>query len=214
MNRITIAPMKPQAATQRDRVIATLRKRGMARLSEFKREGITAATVSRLERQGAVLRLGRGLYQLPDAPTETHHTLAEAAKLVPKGVVCLVSALAYHELTDRIPRQVWMAIGPKDWLPRIDRPRIRFVRFSPRALASDVEVHMIEGVSVRITTPARTVIDLFRYRRSIGINAAIEGAKAALRERKATPAEIARRAEEAGVWRVVQPYIEALTING
>jgi hypothetical protein len=107
-----------------------------------------------------------------------------------------------------------MAIGPKDWLPRIDRPRIQFVRFSPRAPASDIAVHLIEGVSVRITTPVRTIVDLFRYRRSVGINVAIEGAKAALRARKATPAEIARRAEKAGVWRVMQPYIEAITING
>ncbi len=83
----------------------------MARLRELKEAGITAATVSRLERRGKVIRLARGLYQLPDAPLDARHSLAEAAKLVPNGIVCLQSALAYHDLTDRIPPSIWMAIG-------------------------------------------------------------------------------------------------------
>jgi predicted transcriptional regulator of viral defense system len=185
----------------------------MARLSELTRAGITAATVSRLEREGAVIRLGRGLYQLPDAPIDANHTLAEAAKLVPKAVICLVSALAFHDLTDRIPPRTWMAIGPKDWRPRIDRPPIQFVRFNPKALGSGIEQHVIEGVPVRIYGPAKTIVDLFRYRRRVGLNAAIEGMRAALRGRKTTPDEIARYAHEAGIWSALQPYLEALTTD-
>jgi predicted transcriptional regulator of viral defense system len=199
--------------TQRERLIATLKQRGMARLSELTRAGITAATVSRLEREGAVVRLGRGLYQLPDAPIDANHSLAEAAKLVPKGIICFTSALAFHDLTDRIPPRTWMAIGTKDWRPRVERPPIEFVRFNPTVLKSGIQQHVIEGIPVRIYEPAKTIVDLFRYRRRVGLNTAIEGMRAALRGRKATPDEIARYAHEAGVWNALRPYFEALTAD-
>ena len=99
---------------QREQLAAFLHERGIARLAEIRRAGITAATVSRLEREGFVTRLGRGLYQLADAAQEGNHSLAEAAKRVPKGVICLVSALAFHGITDQMPRRVWIAIGPKN----------------------------------------------------------------------------------------------------
>lgn len=111
-----------------------LKARGIARLAELRAEGVTAATMSRMERDGEVLRLARGLYQLPDAPLDAHHSLAEAAKRVPKGVVCLVSALAFHQLTDQLPRQVWIAIGQKDWAPKADGAPVRLVRFTDRLL--------------------------------------------------------------------------------
>jgi predicted transcriptional regulator of viral defense system len=191
-----------------------LSRRGMARLSELARAGVTGATVSRLAREGTVVRLGRGLYQLPDAPVGAHHDLAEAAKRVPRGIVCLVSALAFHGLSDRIPSEVWMAIGPKAWRPRIDAPRIRFVRFRPRVLDAGIGKHRIEGVTVPVYDVAKTVVDLFRYRRRVGANVAIAGLREALRQRKATPAEIARYAERASVWPLIRPYLEALTADG
>src|ERR1700760_722399 len=116
--------------SQQDRAIALLGAQGMARLSELLDAGVTAATISRMERKGVVVRLARGLYQLPDTPLDAHHSLAEAAKLVPKGVVCLQSALAYHELIDRIPPVVWIAIGPKEWRPRIASAPIQVTRFN------------------------------------------------------------------------------------
>ncbi|QQO35424.1 hypothetical protein JJC00_07125 [Bradyrhizobium diazoefficiens] len=93
----------------------------MMRLSEFLNENITAATISRMERK--LNQLARGLYQLTDALLDGNRTLAVAAKLVPIGVVCYDSALAFHELIDHIPRSVWMAIGPRDWRPKITSPR-------------------------------------------------------------------------------------------
>jgi predicted transcriptional regulator of viral defense system len=186
----------------------------MARLSELTRSGITAATVSRLEREGTVVRLGRGLYQLPGASLEANHEFAEATKRVPKGVICLVSAAAFHDLTDRIPSEVWMAIGQKDWRPRLDTPRIQFVRFNAKTLKAGIEEHAIEGVPVRVYGPAKTVVDLFRYRRRVGLNVAIESLKEALRQRKATPAKIGQYADQAGVWKTVRPYLEALTVDG
>ncbi len=207
--------------SQQDRALILLRQKGMMRLSELTRAGITAATVSRMKERGLVLQLGRGLYQLPNASFDANHALAEAAKLVPKGVVCLISALAYHELTDTISRGIWMAIGLKDRRPSVEQPRLVIVRFGPKVISTGIDEHVIEGVKVRIFNPAKTVVDLFRYRqragqryqRSPGLNLALEGMRGALRQRKATPAEIARYAEEAGVWKAMRPYLEAMTAN-
>ena len=183
------------------------------RLSEFKANGITAATVSRMVCAGDVIRLARGLYQLSGAPLEAHHSLAEAAKRVPRGVVCLVSALAYHELTDQLPRTVWMAIGTSDWMPRQGRPEMRIVRFTDALLADDVLTVHIEHVPVKVFGVAKTIADCFRHRRKVGQTVALEGLQEALRQRKASPAEIARHAERGGVATVIRPYLEALTAN-
>lgn len=203
-----------EAGTQRDLAREVLRERGIVRLSEFKASGITAATISRMVSDGEVLRLARGLYQLPDAPLDANHSLAEAAKRVPKGVVCLVSALAFHELTDQLPRAVWMAIGTNDWAPKDGNPPIQIVRFTDALLTDDVMNVSIEGVPVKVFGVAKTIADCFRHRRTVGQSVALEGLQDALRQRKATPAEIARHAKRGGVSTVMRPYLEALTANG
>lgn len=194
----------------------------MARLSEFVKAGITATTISRMEQKGLVNQLSRGLYQLPDAPLDGNHSLAVAAKLVPNGIICHDSALAFHELTDRIPPFVWMAIGAREWRPTITEPRIQIMRFGPKVFDKGIEHHTIESVPVRIYSPAKAIVDLFKsathqkafYNSSTGFAHATQGMKEALRLRKATPAEIAKFATEAGIWeRVVQPRLEALTVD-
>lgn len=214
--------MRLPTNSQKDRATTLLQEKGMARHAEFIKAGIAPSTIARMATEGKIVRLSRGLYQLNDAPLDIHHSLAEAAKLVPRGVICLVSALAFHELTDTISPRIWMAIGPKDRKPSIKQPPLQFVRFGEKLLRSGIDAHTIEGVTVRVTNPARTVVDLFRYRQSAGrryqkspgLNLALEGLREALRRRKATPTEIARQAGEAGVWKVIQPYLEAMTANG
>lgn len=198
---------------QRNRALTLLKQEGMARLGELMDAGVTAATVSRLEREGTIVRLARGLYQLPNTPIDAHHTLAEAAKLVPKGVICLTSALTFHDLTDQLPPKVWIAIGPKDWRPRFRYPPVRFARFPEPHLHSGIEHHVIEGIEVPIFGVAKTIADLFRYRRTVGINLAMEGLREALRQRKATPAEIARCAVKGAVWKIMEPYLSAMSFN-
>jgi predicted transcriptional regulator of viral defense system len=213
--------MPPRVERQQDQALSLFHQHGLVRLSELTKAGVTAATVSRMKEKGLIVQLRRGLYQLPDASLDVNHALAEAAKLVPKGVVCLTSALAFHELTDTIPSRVWMAIGSKDRRPRTVQPPFQFVRFGQKVLTAGIKEHLIEGVRVRIYSPAKTIVDLFRYRQSAGkrfkkspgLNLALEGLREALRERKATPSEIARYANEAGIWKVVQPYLEAMTAN-
>ena len=191
-----------------------LQAHGIVRLAELRGVGVTAATVSRMERDGEVIRLARGLYQISDAPLETDHSLAEAAKRLPKGIVCLVSALTFHGLTDQLPKKVWLAIGKKDWAPRSDGMPIRVARFTESLLAESVETHMIESVPVKVFGVAKTIADCFRHRSKVGLSVAIEGLQEALRQRKATPAEIAHQAEHGGVATVIRPYLEALTANG
>jgi predicted transcriptional regulator of viral defense system len=204
----------PQSRSQREIARELLEAHGILRLAELREAGVTAATVARMERAGEVIRLARGLYQLPDAPLDSHHSLAEAAKRLPKGVVCLVSALAFHELTDQLPRKVWMAIGRNDWTPRPEEMPIRVLRFADDLLVEGVETHVVEGVPVKVFGVAKTIADCFRHRSKVGLSVAIEGLQEALRQRKATPAEIAEAAERGGVATVIRPYLEALTANG
>lgn len=206
-------PVAPPPS-QREQALSLLQSRGMMRLREFREAGITAATVSRLERDGDVVRLARGLYQLADAPLDQQHTLAEVAKVIPKGVVCLTSALAFHGLTDQLPSRVWVALGKKDWRPRIAYPPVRIVRFPAEQLSAGVERHLVQGTPVPIFGVAKTIADLFRYRRTVGETIAIEALREALRQRKATPAEIARFAEQARIWKTMQPYLTTLTSHG
>lgn len=213
--------MTVSAETQRERAISLLRQQGMARASELLAAGVTAATIARMLAKAEIIQLSRGLYQLPDAPSDVNNALAQAVKRVPKGVICLTSALAFHELTDTIPSRVWVAIGPKDWRPVVTSPAIQFVRFGENVFHKGIQEHMIEGVKVSIYDPAKTIVDLFRYRQSAGrryqkspgLNLALEGLREGLRKRKATPSDIARYAIEGGVWKVVRPYLEAMTAN-
>ncbi|MCQ9157026.1 type IV toxin-antitoxin system AbiEi family antitoxin domain-containing protein [Acidomonas methanolica] len=200
--------------SQRQIAYTVLTARGISRLAELREAGVTAASMSRMERDGEVLRLARGLYQLSDAPLDVHHSLAESAKRIPKGVVCLVSALAFHGLTDQLPRKVWLAVGQKDWTPRPEGTPIRLVRFTDRLLTEGVETHRIERVPVKVFGVAKTIADCFRYRNKIGLSVAIEGLQEALRQRRTTPGEIAGQAERGAVATVIRPYLEALTANG
>jgi predicted transcriptional regulator of viral defense system len=198
----------------RDRILQHLASHNVARLSELKALGATATAVARLARSGAIVRLGRGLYQRADAPLDQHQRLIEVAKRVPKGVICLTSALAYWDLTDHIPRKTWVAIGPKDWRPRLDAPPIRFVRFADAAGGAGIRTVAIQGVPIRITDPARTIVDLFRYRRLVGDAVAIDGLREALRSRQAAPGAIMALARGFRAAARIAPYIQAFTLDG
>ena len=151
---------------------------------------------------------------MADARVEAAHVLAEAAVLVPKGIVCLTSALQFHELTLQMPSAVWMAIDRTAWRPRIDYPPIRFVRFTGPALHEGIVRHRIEGIEVPITEPARTIVDCFRYRSKVGLDVAMEGLREALRRRRCTPDELCRAARAARAWSVMRPYLEAMAADG
>jgi len=188
-----------------------LRHAGMMRPRDLKRFDIPLDYLWQLERRGLVVRLGRGLYALPDQDLTEHHSLAETCMRVPNGVVCLLSALRFHGLTSEAPFEVWIAIDPKARLPRQHGTPLRIVRFSGEALAAGVGEHRIEGVAVRVYNPAKTVADCFKYRNKIGIDVAIEALRDCRRERKAANDELWRYAKVCRVANVMTPYLESTT---
>jgi len=182
----------------------------MLRLRDFIAENIEPETLARLVKEKQVIRPTRGLYQLPDTQIEAAYMLAEATVLVPKGIVCLISALQFHELTLQIPSAVWMAIGRTAWRPTISYPSIRFVRFNGWAMIEGIERYPIQSREVPITNPARTIVDCFRYRNKIGIDIAVEGLRKGIQHRKCTPDELWQYAKKARVWTVMRPYVETV----
>lgn len=201
-------------SAQKTRALDLLKARGMLRQKDFLSEDIDSETLARLVRDKQVVRPARGLYQLPDASIDASHALAEAAILVPKGIVCLISALQFHELTLQMPSAVWMAIDRTAWRPKISYPPIRFVRFSGWAMTQGVERHSIEARKVPITDPARTIVDCFRYRNKIGIDIAVEGLREGIRRRKCTPDQLWKYGKMAKVWTVMRPYVEVVVADG
>jgi predicted transcriptional regulator of viral defense system len=190
--------------------LVAIRRLGVVRPSDLEARGIPRGRIYRLVGLGLVERKARGLYVASDHDPTAEHSLAQVAKKVPKGVICLLSALQYHELTTQLPHEVWLAISEKARRPRIEYPPLRVVRFSGPALTQGVETHKIEGVSVRITSVAKTLADCFKYRNKIGLEVALEALREAWRERKTTIDEIDRSARICRVERVMRPYLEAL----
>ena len=199
--------------TQRDRTIDLLRHNGIMRLTDLRAHGIHAPTLSRMVEEGEIARRGRGLYELTDAEITLSHSLAEIAVRVPKGIICLISALAYHEITLQSPKSIWLAIGEKDRKPRIDHLAVRVLHFGDAALKSGVQTVRIDGVAVKIFSPAKTVVDCFRYRRIVGLDVALEALRLALRSRKATPDDIVRFARALRIWSVLRPYLESVVAD-
>lgn len=197
--------------TQETRVIKHLRRKGLARAADLAPLGVPRETLSRLHRAGRLERLGRGLYALPDRETTLQHSLAEAAKKVPTGVVCLLSALSFHKLTTQLPFEVWIALDRKARLPKTGPGlAFRFLRFSGKALSLGVEQHLVDGVQVKVYGVAKTVADCFKYRNKIGRDVALEALREAWRGRRATSEDLHRYARVCRVENVMRPYMEAL----
>jgi len=186
------------------------REHGVLRPRDVAGRRISRTAIGRLTKARALERVGRGLYVPAGARITEHHTLAEAAKRVPAGVVCLLSALSFHRMTTQSPHEVWLAIDVKARKPRADWPPMRIVRFSGRARTFGVERHVVEGVEVLVTSRAKTVADCFKYRNKIGIDVAIEALKEYLGRRGRSMEELEQAAEVCRVGRIIRPYVEAL----
>ena len=202
------------ATSQRDRAVALLKAYGPMRRVELSDAGIHPETLARMLQDRTLTRVARGLYQLADAEVTTPHDLVKVAKLVPKGVICLVSALQFHDLTLQTPGRVWLAIGPKARKPKIDYPQTRIVRFGPQSLCLGVQTHTVDGVSVPIFDPAKTIVDCFRFRQHVGLDVALEGLHNVMRSGKVKPAQIVGYARDTRIWSVLRPYLETVVADG
>ena len=195
--------------TQETQVLQLTRRQGILRAANAREHGISGVVLSRLVEKGELVRLSRGLYMLPDAELTEHHTLAEVACRVPSGVVCLLSALRFHELTTQAPYEVWLAIKAHSHRPKPRDLPLRLVEMSGDAFEHGVEEHQIEGVAVRVTSPAKTTVDCFRFRSTVGLDVAIEALRAYVKERSGTIDALYEAAQACRVRVVMQPYIEA-----
>jgi predicted transcriptional regulator of viral defense system len=183
---------------------------GVLRPRDLGALGIARQYLRLAEQQGVVVRSGRGLYRPADAAVSELHSLVEASKRVPRGVICLLSALRFHEIGTQNPFEVWMAIGEKDRRPRSDSPKIRIVRFSEQCLEFGKDTHYVEGVPVLVFSVAKTVADCFKYRNKIGLDVALEALRESIRSRKANTADLWQAAKICRVANVMKPYMEAL----
>jgi len=196
--------------SEREEVLGLLSTRGVLRPRDVVAQGLRGASLWELAQEGLVERLSRGSYRLIDHEPTGHEALIHVAARVPGSVVCLLSALSFHLLTTQLPFQVWIAVGPRDRHPRLDWPPLRVVRFSGAALNDGRERHVLDGVPLWVFSPAKTVADCFKYRNKIGLDVAIEAARDAMRDRKATVDELVHFARVCRVWNVMRPYLEAL----
>jgi predicted transcriptional regulator of viral defense system len=196
--------------TRFQQVLNLVRTHGVLRPRDLAGHGIPREYLVRLVARGLLDRPARGVYVLPGGAVSEHQSLMEAVKRVPRGVVCLLSALRFHQLTTQAPFEVWLAISKKARLPKIDYPSLRIVRFTEAALVADIEKHVVQGVELTVTTPGRTVVDCFKYRNKIGVDVAIEALRDSWRRKKTTMDELHRIASTHRVANVMRPYLESL----
>ena len=183
---------------------------GMVRPRDIEAIGLPREYLLRLHRQGKLDRLGRGIYTLPDANVTERHSYAVVAKRVPEAVICLLSALVFHEFTTQNPASVWIALRKGARKPALTSPALWIVRLSGPSLTEGIENHQVEGVPVRVYSAAKTVADCFKFRNKIGLDVAIEALKDSLRQKKANINEIYRYAKVCRVSNVIRSYMEAL----
>ena len=194
--------------TKAQALLKLAKRQGLLRARDLDAHGIPRVYLQRLCQQGLLERVERGLYAFPDTKVTEHHSLVQVMRRVPHGVIALLSALRFHNLTTQLPADVWLAIGPSARKPGLTRPRLRIVRFSGAALTYGVQAHKVEGVTLRVTTQAKTVADCFKYRQKLGLDLALE----ALNDYAQAGGSFDELWQAALVCRVaktMKPYIEA-----
>jgi predicted transcriptional regulator of viral defense system len=197
--------------TEADRTLDLVKRLGLVRPKDLNQYGIPVIYLRRLLHRGELVQPARGVYAVTGHEPTLHHSLAMVSKRIPRGVVCLLSALAYHDIGTQLPSVVWLAIDQRSRpLVTTDLPA-KIVRFSAQSLVEGVEEHSVEGVTVRITNPAKTVADCFKFRNKVGLDIALEALRDAWRKRKVTMVELDRFAATNRMTNVMRPYLEMLT---
>jgi predicted transcriptional regulator of viral defense system len=187
-----------------------VKRRGLVRPRDLEKAGLPTSVLYRLRDQGEVEQIAPGLFRHLDAATTEKHSYAEAAKLVPGGVVCLLSALAFHEIGTQVPHEIWLAVPAHSKRPGAAIP-LRIVWFSGNAFTEGVEIHTVESVKVRVYSLAKTIADLFKFRNKVGADVAVEALRDAWSKRLVTMEEVLRFARVCRVEKVMRPYLEAIT---
>jgi predicted transcriptional regulator of viral defense system len=190
-------------------VLELAKANGIISAADVAAEGISRNHLYLLHRERQLEKVAAGLYILPGTPVTEHAALAWVAKKMPRATVSLLSALNYHRLTTQIPHEVWLAIPRGSWKPDIDYPPLNLTYVSGAAYSFGVQEHVVDGVLVKIYSPAKTVADCFKFRSKVGLDVAIEALREVWRSRKATVGELMEAAGIDRVSKVMRPYLEA-----
>lgn len=189
----------------------TFRSRGgVLRMSEALQSGIHRRELYSMLEAGLIEQLNRGLYRLTDLPPLGNPDLVSVALKVPSGVICLISALAYYEITTQIPHEVYVALERGMEAPKLDHPPLRIFWFSGQAFTLGIQIHKIDGVPVRIYSPEKTIADCFKYRNKIGLDTAIEALKLYREKKRFKADDLMKFARACRVEKIIRPYLEAL----
>lgn len=191
-----------------NRILETARRQSIFRARDIPNTRDPRSTLRRMVRAGQLIEAGRGLYRLPYAVLGVNHSLCEATKRYPGGVICLISALHFHGIGTQMPHETWMMRQDRKSAPKDSS--IRFVYCTRSHFEVGIEEHLIEGIPVRIYTPARTIADCFKYRNKIGLDVAIEALREGWRDKRFTMDELWAMLKACRIEGVVQPYVEML----
>jgi predicted transcriptional regulator of viral defense system len=196
--------------TKAERVDAFAQKHKFVRPRDLKALSVSRSHLWHLTKAGKVERVGRGLYRARDTEISEYETLLEVFKRIPHGVLCLSSALRFHELTTENPFEVWIALKRGAWTPKMEYPPIRVAHFSKAPFEFGIERRSVAGGELRVYSPAKTVADCFKFRSRIGMETAIEALRSCIREKKASVEDLWRAAKVCRVANVMRPYMESL----
>jgi predicted transcriptional regulator of viral defense system len=180
------------------------------RTAQAIRLGVHPRTLYEMRDAGILDQLGRGVYRLAELPVLSDPDLATVALKIPHGVICLISALAFHEITTQIPHEVYLAVSRGTTRPRLDHPPLRVFWFTDQAFTEGIETHVRDGVPVRVYSPEKTLADCFKYRNKIGIDTVVEALKLYQQRKQVRVDELLRFARVCRVLKVMKPYLEAL----
>ena len=190
--------------------LALVKRKGFANPRDLAAEGLPPSYLTRLSARGLIEHVGRGLYAWPGLDLGENQSLIEAARLAPKAVICLLSALQFHRLTTQTPHEIWLALPPATWRPRSENLELRIFRFSGKALTYGIQTHTVGGSTLRVYAPAKTVVDCFKFRNKVGLDVALEALREGMHKRLFTSADLWEAARIVRMQNVMRPYLEAI----
>jgi predicted transcriptional regulator of viral defense system len=195
---------------RKTQVLEIVKEKGVIKAGDIEAEGISRSYLYVLHNFGLLQKITRGLYALPDTHVSEHITLIEIAKRVPKAVVCLISALSFYDPTTQLPHEVWITIPRGAWRPKTDYPSLNLTYASKDMYSYGVLEHKINGISVKIYSPAKTIADCFKFRNKIGLDVAIEALKKGWKIKKVDMDELVKAAKICKMSKVIRPYLETI----
>ena len=196
--------------TQKEKLLKLFQKSRILRARDILSNGIHQQTLYRAYREGLVIKAGRGLYTVSAYEPGAHHGLIQVAKIAPSAVICLTSALSFHEIGTQLPAEIWLALEKGKVPPKINYPPIRVVHYSGVSYSEGVEKKYIEGVNIKVYSPVKTVADCFKFRNKIGLDVAVEALRVCVNSKKYTVDDFIYYARICRVERIIKPYLEAL----